>query len=151
VAGQLTLLIISPDHVVLDERVDSVRLPGVDGSFGVLARHAPMVAAIDVGVLRYRQGGAEKLLFVSEGFCEVKKDVVRVVSEAGEKPAEIDEQRAKEAEQRARERLARFREQGAKAMTGKEAIDFLRAEEALRRALKRQECVTMATGESARS
>lgn len=150
-AGQLTLLIISPDRVVLDERVDSVRLPGVDGSFGVLAKHAHMVAAIDVGVLRYRQGGAEKLLFVSEGFCEVGKDVVRVVAEAGEKPAEIDEQRAKEAEQRARERLAQFRERRAQAMTGKEAIDLLRAEEALRRALKRQECVTMATRESARA
>jgi F-type H+-transporting ATPase subunit epsilon len=150
VAG-LTLLVISPDRVVLDERVDSVRLPGVDGSFGVLPRHAPMVAALDVGVLRYRQGGAEKLLFVSEGFCEVAKDVVRVVAEAGEKPAEIDEQRAKEAEQRARERLARVREQRAAAMTGKEAVDLLRAEEALRRALKRQECVATATGGSARS
>ena len=45
-AGQLTLLIISPDRVVLDEQVDSVRLPGVDGSFGILPRHAPMIAAI---------------------------------------------------------------------------------------------------------
>jgi F-type H+-transporting ATPase subunit epsilon len=150
VSGALTLLIISPDRVVLDERVDSVRLPGVDGSFGVLARHAPMVAAIEVGVLRYRQGGAERLLFVSEGFCEVGKDVVRVVAEAGEKPAEIDEQRAKEAEQRARERLARFREQRS-AMTAKEAIDLLRAEDSLRRALKRQECVAMAAGESPRA
>jgi F-type H+-transporting ATPase subunit epsilon len=151
VAGQLTLLIISPERVVLDERVDAVRLPGVDGSFGVLARHAPMVAALEVGLLRYRQGGAEKLLFVSEGFCEVKQDVVRIVAEAGEKPSEIDEQRAKEAEQRARERLARFREQRGRAMTGKEAIDLLRAEDALRRALKRQECVAMAASESPRA
>jgi F-type H+-transporting ATPase subunit epsilon len=149
-AGALTLLIISPDRVVLDERVDSVRLPGVDGSFGVLPRHAPMVAAISAGVLRYRQGGAEKLLFVSDGFCEVEKDVLRVVSEAGEKPAEIDEQRAKEAEQRARERLALAQRQRAERMSGREAIDLLRAEDALRRALKRQEVVAMATGERSR-
>jgi F-type H+-transporting ATPase subunit epsilon len=108
-----------------------------------------MVAAIADGVLRYRRGGADKVLFVSDGFCEVEKDVVRVVSEAGEKPAEIDEQRAKEAEQRARERLARYRQQWTERMTGKEAIDLLRAEEALRRALKRQEVIAMATGESA--
>ena len=69
----LTLRIISPDRVVLDEQVDSVRLPGVDGSFGILARHAPMIAAIVPGVLHYRQGGAEKLLFVSDGFCEVEQ------------------------------------------------------------------------------
>ena len=144
-AGQLTLLIISPDRVVLDEQVDSVRLPGVDGSFGILPRHAPMIAAIEVGVMHYRQGGIERLLFVSSGFCEVAKNVVRVVAEAGEKPAEIDEQRAKEAEERARERMARFREQRGAAMTGAEAIDLLRAEESLRRALKRQETVAMAS------
>ena len=146
-ASQLTLRIIPPERIVLDEQVDSVRLPGVDGSFGILPRHAPMVAAITVGVLRYRQGGAEKILFVSDGFCEVEPGIVRVVSEAGEKPSEIDEKRAKEAEQRARERLAHQRGQLDTAMTGKEATDFLRAEEALRRALKRQEVVAMATGE----
>ena len=150
-AGQLTLLIISPDRIVLDEQVEAVRLPGSDGSFGVLVRHAPMVAAVTAGVLRYRQGGAERVLFVSDGFCEVADNVVRIVAEAGEKPAEIDEARAKEAEQRARERLARVREERAQPMTGKEAVDFLRAEEALRRALKRQEVVAAATGESSHS
>ena len=144
-AGQLTLLIISPDRVVLDEQVDSVRLPGVDGSFGILPRHAPMIAAVEIGVLHYRQGGAEKLLFVSSGFCEVANNVVRVVAEAGEKSAEIDEQRAKEAEERARERLARQRQLRGAAMTGAEAVDLLRAEESLRRALKRQEAVAMAS------
>jgi F-type H+-transporting ATPase subunit epsilon len=145
--GQLTLRIISPDRIVLDEQVDSVRLPGADGSFGILPRHAPLIAALAAGVLRYRQGGSEKLLFVSDGFCEVAKDVVRVVSEAGERPSEIDEERAKEAEQRARERLARAREQRSQPMGAREAIDLLRAEDALRRSLKRQEVVAMATGE----
>ena len=146
-AESLTLRIISPDRIVLDEPVDSVRLPGVDGSFGVLRRHAPMVAAIAAGTLYYRQGGTRKVLFVSDGFCEVAKDVVRVVSEAGEKPAEIDEARAKEAEQRARERLARHREPRPAAMSGAEAVDLLRAEDALRRSLKRQEVIAAATGE----
>jgi F-type H+-transporting ATPase subunit epsilon len=150
-AVALTLLVISPDRIVLDEPVDSVRLPGVDGSFGVLRGHAPMVAAIAAGVLHYRQGGVEKILFVSDGFCEVGKNVVRVVSEAGERPSDIDEERAKEAEKRARERMTRSREQRAQAMTGPEAIDFLRAEDALRRSLKRQECVRTAAGERAHS
>jgi len=150
-AEPLTLRIISPDRIVLDEPVDSVRLPGLDGSFGVLEGHAPMVAGIAAGTLHYRQSGAEKFLFVSDGFCEVAENVVRVVSEAGEKPSDIDEQRAKEAEQRARERLARYRELRAKPMSGEEAIDLLRAEEALRRSLKRQEVIAAATGERSRS
>lgn len=150
-ASPLTLRILSPDRIVLDEQVEAVRVPGVDGSFGILARHAPMIAAVAAGVLHYRQGGVERVLFVSDGFCEVADNVVRVVAEAGEKLVEIDEARAKAVEQRARERLARVREPRAQPMTGQEATDLLRAEEALRRALKRQEVVAAATGERGRS
>jgi F-type H+-transporting ATPase subunit epsilon len=130
--GTLTLRVLTPDKIALDQGVASVRLPGLDGSIGVLPRHAPMIAALDVGLLHYRTtpGGPETLLFVSGGFAEVRGDTLRVVSEAGERPEEIDEERARAAEQRARERLAVARGEG-------DAIDLLRAEAALRRALMR--------------
>lgn len=131
--AQLTLRIITPERIALDEPVVSVRLPGVDGSIGVLPRHAPMIAALDFGVLSYtRPGGGEGRIFVSGGFAEVRGDTLRVISRAGEKPEEIDEKRAREAERRARERLA----QRGNAATLSE-VDFLRAESALRRALLR--------------
>ena len=130
-ADALTLRVITPEKVALDQSVSSVRIPGVDGSIGILPRHAPMVAALDTGLLRYRTDAGESLLFVSGGFAEVRSNTVRVVTEAGEKPEEIDEERARKAEERARERLAQGR-----ALTG-EPIDFLRAEAALQRALLR--------------
>src|SRR5262249_44068174 len=104
-AGKLTLRVITPDRIVLDTPADAVRVPAVDGSMGFLPRHAHLVAALDLGVLLWREGGKEQTLFVSGGFVEVKEDTVRVVSEAGERPADIDVTRAREAEQRARERL----------------------------------------------
>jgi F-type H+-transporting ATPase subunit epsilon len=124
--------VITPDRIALDQSVASVRLPALDGSIGVLPRHAPMIAALDAGLLRYRTvpGGPESALFVSGGFAEVRGETLRVVSEAGEKPHEIDEERAREAEKRARERLSVKRGEG-------DAIDLLRAEAALRRALMR--------------
>jgi len=129
-ASDLTLRVITPDRIVLDEPVASVRIPGVDGSMGVLPRHAGMVAALDVGELTYRpsSGGPEKALFVSGGFAEVRDGTVRVVSEAGEQPADIDEERARAAETRARELLDQARADGAV------QIDVLRASFALRRA-----------------
>ena len=130
-SAQLTLRVITPDAIVLDEPVRSVRIPGLDGSIGILPRHAPMVAALDSGLVHYRNGGAEQVLFVSGGFAEVHDDTVRVVTEAGERPQEIDEERARAAEQRARERLAQGR------ASGEEPLDLLRAEAALRRALMR--------------
>ncbi|MFN0007937.1 MAG: ATP synthase F1 subunit epsilon [Planctomycetota bacterium] len=131
-AGTLTLRVITPERIALDRSVASVRLPGLDGSIGVLPRHAPMIAALDTGLLRFRAspGGAEEVLFVSGGFAEVRGDTLRVVSEAGEKPEDIDEARAREAEKRARDRISVQRAEG-------EPLDLLRAEASLRRALMR--------------
>lgn len=135
-AGTLTLRVITPERIALDTQVQSVRIPGADGSMGILPRHAAMVAALDTGLLHYRIDGKEQLLFVSGGFAEVRGENLRVVTEAGEKPEEIDEARAKEAEKRARERLA-----GTGSSAGGEPVDLERAEAALRRAIWRLRAV----------
>ena len=124
----LTLRVITPDCIALDEQADAVHLPGVDGSIGILPRHAHMVAALDAGELMYRSASGEKSLFVAGGFAEVRDGTVRVVSQAGELPEQIDEERARAAEKRARERLAAHAGAG---------IDILRANASLRRALMR--------------
>lgn len=125
--SKLTLRVITPDRIVLDTQAEMVQVPAVDGSMGFLPRHANLVAALEVGDLAWREGGQQKHLFVSGGFVEIKADTVRVVSEAGERPDDIDVERAREAEKRARERL----DQGRDVKAG---IDILRAELALRRA-----------------
>jgi len=125
--AKLTLRVITPDKIVLDTQAETVRVPAVDGSMGFLPRHANLVAALDIGLLSWREGGKEQSLFVSGGFVEVKNDTVRVVSEAGERPGDINIERARSAEKRARERLDQGRETGV-------VIDILRAELALRRA-----------------
>ena len=130
---ELTLRIITPEKVVLDTTVASVRVPATDGSMGIFPRHARMVAALGAGELFYKVGGQETELFISDGFAEVRDNTVRVLTSAGEKPEEIDPERAKAAEERARERLraAAHRE------TQDDLIDMVRAEAALRRALMR--------------
>jgi F-type H+-transporting ATPase subunit epsilon len=128
----LTLRIITPERVVLDEAVDSVCVPASDGSMGIFPKHAGMVAALDAGELRYSAGGGEQVLFVSGGFAEVRDDTVRVLTSAGESPGDIDEERAKEAERRARERLAMSRE-----AVQRDAVDTARARASLQRAMAR--------------
>lgn len=143
-AGTFTLRVITPSAIALDTQVESARIPGVDGSIGVLPRHAHMIAAVGVGVLEYVEKGQRKSLFVSEGFAEVKNDTLRVVTEAGELPDAIDEARAKEAEKRARGRMS-------VKVIGAEAVDMLRAEMALRRALTRQQVLGLYSRERVRS
>ena len=122
--------LVSPEKPLFRGEAFAVTAEAHDGEIGILPRHAPMVAALDTGLLRFRAGAGEEVVFVAGGFAEVRGETVRVVTEAGERPAEIDEERAHAAEQRARERLAQGRAQG-------EPIDLPRAEAALRRALVR--------------
>ena len=126
-ANPITLRIITPDTVAFDEAVDSVVLPGLDGQLGVLARHATMVTALDMGEPRYKQGGTEHHMFVSGGFAEVRDNTLRVVTEAGEHVRDIDAERARKAEERARQRIDE----------GDEELDQVRAEASLRRAIAR--------------
>lgn len=128
----LTLRIITPERVVLDESVEKVSVTATDGSMGILPRHAGMVAALDPGELTYQVAGAEESLFVAGGFVEVRGDTVRVLTAAGERWTEIDEERAREAEQRARERLDLSRESAQR-----DAVDMVRVRASLQRALAR--------------
>ena len=129
-ADAITLRVITPDRIAVDTTASAVVVPATDGETGILARHAPMVTALDAGPLRYTSGGRQETLFVSGGFAEVRDNTVRIVTEAGERADDIDEARAREAEKRARERLA-----VAKSSTS--TVDLLRAEASLRRALQR--------------
>src|SRR5262249_15528591 len=105
---------------------------------------AHMIAGVGIGVLHYVENGQQKQLFVSEGFAEVKNDTLRVVCEAGELPEEIDEERARAAEKRARERLS-------VKVIGEPAVDMLRAELALQRALLRLDVAGGRTRERVRT
>ena len=59
----LRLDIVTPDKVVLNAEVDYVGAEGVDGQFGLLPQHAPMLTALKVGDLYYRQGNETHWVF----------------------------------------------------------------------------------------
>lgn len=128
--ARILLEIITPERTVVSEEVDIVTAPGVEGEFGVLANHAPMVAAIKIGPLRYRVGDREEWVAVSGGFCKVSGNKITFLVEAAEKAHEIDVERALRAKERAEKRLQEY-------LTKKEEIDYARARAALQRALTR--------------
>ncbi len=128
--ARIFLEIITPEKVVVREEVDIITAPGVVGEFGVLANHAPMVAAIKIGPLRYRIGDREEWVAVSGGFCEISKNRITFLVEAAERAYEIDVERALRAKERAEKRLQEY-------LTKKEEIDYVRARAALQRSLTR--------------
>jgi len=71
-----------------------VRLPGVEGGFGIRPGHTPLVAALAPGELVYVTGGSEHRYAVGEGFSEVSHDRVRVLVEEAVRAEQIDKGRA---------------------------------------------------------
>jgi F-type H+-transporting ATPase subunit epsilon len=101
----LHLHIASSDRSLVDETVDEVQIPGVQGYFGVLPGHTPLLAQLSVGDLWYRQGSETHHLAMAYGFAEVQPDRVTILAETAESADEIDEARAEAAKRRAEERL----------------------------------------------
>jgi len=92
----LQLQLVSPERILVDEPVDEVQIPGLDGYLGVLPGHAPLLSALKPGVLRYRQGSDVKVLALYGGFAEVQPDRVRVLADAAEPREEINVEQARE-------------------------------------------------------
>jgi len=128
--AKILLEIVTPDRVVVSEEVDIVTAPGVEGEFGVLANHAPMISAIKIGPLHYRVGDKEEWVAISGGFCEVSRNKITFLVEAAEKAYEIDVERALRAKERAEKRIQAY-------LARAEEIDYARARAALQRALTR--------------
>ena len=107
IPSHLQLHIVSVDRSLVDEQVDEVEIPGAEGYFGVLPGHTPLLAALQVGQLWYRQGRETHDLSIAFGFAEVQPDRVTILAEIAEKADEIDITRAEAARKRAEERLSK--------------------------------------------
>jgi F-type H+-transporting ATPase subunit epsilon len=125
----IQLVVVTPERLLLREKVVEVQLPGANGYLGVLPGHAPLMTALGVGEFTYKTsgGGSPSVLAVIHGFAEVLADRVTILAETAERAAEIDLARAERAMKRAQERLS----------SGDPDLDWDRATVALQRALIR--------------
>jgi F-type H+-transporting ATPase subunit epsilon len=122
----IDLQIVTPDRMLVHEQVDEVQVPGVNGYFGVLPGHTPLLAALSVGELWYRKGQERTYLSIAYGFAEVLPDRVSILAQLAERADEIDVERAEAARRRAAERLDQ-----------RSDVDYERARVALMKSLTR--------------
>lgn len=137
--SELHLRIVTPDRTLVDRKVARVSFQGIDGSYGILPHHAPLMTAISsAGKAKITEVDGKTIeLFVSDGFAQVQHNVLTLVCEAGEFAHEIDMERVKAAEAKAREKLAGL---------DRLSEEFLKAEASLRKALAREALVRRGSG-----
>lgn len=97
-ADRLRFRLVTPERKVLEVECDEVQLPGVEGYFGVLPGHTPLISLLKIGEASYRILKAEHYLAVGEGFAEVSDDAVTVLSDFAQLPEEIDIEKARQAQ-----------------------------------------------------
>ena len=126
-AGTFNLRIATPEREVFNKQVESVTLPGLQSRFGVLRSHAPLIAALEAGIVEVVDDESGRTnIAVGGGFFQVAKNEAILLADSAEFSQEIDLSRARESETRARSRLEGKMED--------ETMQRERAEAALKRA-----------------
>ncbi len=101
----LTVRVITPDKTVWDGEVQEAILPSTSGQLGILSGHAPLLTALDTGVMRVRPDKEWKSIAVMGGFAEVEQDEIKVLVNSAEAGDTIDKEAAKAEFQAAQTRL----------------------------------------------
>ena len=89
-ADKIELEIVTPKGKALSASVDEVTAPSVQGEFGVLPGHVPMVAALRTGIVTYRQGSESKRVAVGQGFAEAGQNKLLILAEEYAERPQID-------------------------------------------------------------
>jgi F-type H+-transporting ATPase subunit epsilon len=79
--AQFHLEIVTPEGVQLSEDIDELTAPSVDGQFGVLPGHRPMLAALATGIISFIKGGVTTQVAVGAGYVEIHGDRAVVLTD----------------------------------------------------------------------
>jgi F-type H+-transporting ATPase subunit epsilon len=82
--------LVSPEKLAFSGDVDQVDVPGVEGDFGVLAGHAPVVAAIRPGILTIITGGTKQKIIVLGGLAEMSDKGLTVLADVATSLQDLD-------------------------------------------------------------
>lgn len=132
-AKQIKLKIVTPERLILEELVDEVIVPTVEGEIAILSDHIPIIASIKSGDIVGVVNGEQIPFAVVGGFVEVNKvdgmTTVVVLADFAEHVGELSDEAVEQAKARAEELK--------KQAENKEVVDFEHFESELERSITR--------------
>lgn len=90
----LQVCIMTPDKIFWDEEAEEIILPTNTGQMGVLTKHAPLITALDIGVMSIRQNNSWNFIALMNGFASIKNDKVTILVNSAESKETIDSNKA---------------------------------------------------------
>ena len=86
----LNIRIIAPDRTVWDAEAQEIILPSSTGQLGILTGHAPLLTALDVGVMRVRVDKEWMPIVLMGGFAEIENNQLTILVNGAEEASQID-------------------------------------------------------------
>src|SRR5271168_3323767 len=96
-AKLLQCVVVTPERAFLDDTVDFVAVPMLDGELGVLPGRLPLIGRLGFGELRTVRGQKVERYFIDGGFVQVRGNTVTLLTSKAVKAADIKPQAAEEA------------------------------------------------------
>jgi F-type H+-transporting ATPase subunit epsilon len=110
-AGTIHVDIVSPEGQLFSGEATMVFVPGIEGELGIAPRHAPLLTAMQPGVVRvHADGQEEQAFYVGGGALEVQPDRVSVLADTAARARDLDEAAAQAAKRSAEEAMRGHRD-----------------------------------------
>ena len=93
----LQVCIMTPDEIFWNEQAEEIILPTNTGQMGVLTNHAPIITALDIGVMSIRTNKHWTSVALMGGFALVKQNQVTVLVNSAESKHKVDGAKAEQA------------------------------------------------------
>ena len=106
-ADKVAFELVSPDRLLMSVEADAVAMPGMEGDFGVLPGHAPVISALRAGIIEV-EGAADSpdRIYIAGGFAEISADRLVVLAEEAVVVSDMDRASLEQRIQEANEGLA---------------------------------------------
>nr|ARV78246.1 ATP synthase CF1 epsilon subunit [Aneura pinguis]WGO58417.1 ATP synthase CF1 epsilon subunit [Aneura pinguis]WGO58503.1 ATP synthase CF1 epsilon subunit [Aneura pinguis]WGO58589.1 ATP synthase CF1 epsilon subunit [Aneura pinguis]WGO58675.1 ATP synthase CF1 epsilon subunit [Aneura pinguis] len=103
----LNLRIMAPNRIVWTNEVQEIILSTNSGRIGILPNHAPLLTALDIGIIKIRLREQWSTMALMGGFAMIENNQMIVLVNEAEKAIEIDSREAQETFETARTNLTR--------------------------------------------
>jgi F-type H+-transporting ATPase subunit epsilon len=119
--------LVSPERLLISEDVESVVVPGSEGFFTVLARHAPAMSTLKPGLVEVKGlSGDTRKIFVRGGFADVTPAGLTILADKAIPLEELDAAALAQQIKEAEEDLADAGEHLLKRMSAEKKLSELR-------------------------
>ena len=82
--------LVSPDKLLFSDGVNQVDLPGLEGDFGVLAGHTPIVAALRPGIVAIKTADTLHRFVLLGGLAEFSSEELTILADTASPVEEFD-------------------------------------------------------------